>query len=443
MLFDETSYAREMPILNKSIGLNIEQRKRLTIGVELAARPTLLLFLDEPTSGRYSRMSCGSLLTLFSFAGLDSQTAWSICSLLRKLADNGQAILCTIHQPSAHLFQVFDRLILLAMGGKTLYFGDIGKSSKTVTSYFERHGARPCAEEENPAEWMFQITGASAGSENKQDWSAVWNTSEERNAVKAELAHMKDQLSQCPSSSLDASDTDALRPFAATFATQSRIVLKRVFQQYWRTPSYLYSKAALCLFSVSQINHRYNTHLRFFQALFIGFSFWKMPNSLQGLKNQMYAIFMLLVIFTNLCSQIMPHYASQLALYEARENPSKTYSWKVFVLSNIVVEIPWNSLSALLVFVSWYYPIGLRQNAVEANQGPEREALMFLFILAFLNFAGTFTNMVMAAVSFVEAAGNITNLLHSLCLIFCGYVPQPFTLDSQLLHSVAYISLVS
>ena len=83
-------------------GLNVEQRKRLTIGVELAAKPALLLFLDEPTSG------------------LDSQTAWSICTLLRKLANNGQAILCTIHQPSAILFQEFDNLLFLASGGRTV-----------------------------------------------------------------------------------------------------------------------------------------------------------------------------------------------------------------------------------------------------------------------------------------------------------------------------------
>lgn len=157
-----------------------------------------------------------------------------------------------------------------------------------------------------------------------------------------------------------------------------------------------------------------------------------MPNSLQGLQNQMYAIFMLLVIFTNVCSQIMPHYATQRTLYEARESPSKTYSWKVFVLSNMLVEIPWNSFAALLTFVSWYYPIGLRRNAAEANQGVEREGLMFLYILAFLNFAGTFTGMVMAAVDSVEAGGNITNLLHSLSLIFCGYVhlSHPFRIHS-------------
>jgi ATP-binding cassette subfamily G (WHITE) protein 2 (SNQ2) len=88
--------------------------------------------LDEPTSG------------------LDSQSAWAIVSFLRSLADKGQAILCTIHQPSAELFQVFDRLLLLKKGGKTVYFGDLGENSSTMLDYFERNGARHCEEEENP-----------------------------------------------------------------------------------------------------------------------------------------------------------------------------------------------------------------------------------------------------------------------------------------------------
>ena len=67
-------------------GLNVEQRKRLSIGVELAGKPALLLFLDEPTSG------------------LDSQSSEAILALLRKLAAGGLSILCTIHQPSAMLF---------------------------------------------------------------------------------------------------------------------------------------------------------------------------------------------------------------------------------------------------------------------------------------------------------------------------------------------------
>lgn len=55
-------------------GLSIEQRKRVTLGVELVAKPTLL-FLDEPTSG------------------LDGQSAYNIIRFLRKLVDGGQAVL--------------------------------------------------------------------------------------------------------------------------------------------------------------------------------------------------------------------------------------------------------------------------------------------------------------------------------------------------------------
>lgn len=112
-------------------GLNVEQRKLLTIGVELAAKPALLIFLDEPTSG------------------LDSQSSWAICAFLRKLANHGQAVLSTIHQPSALLFQQFDRLLFLAKGGRTVYFGDIGEQSQTLLTYFESNGARPCGPSEN------------------------------------------------------------------------------------------------------------------------------------------------------------------------------------------------------------------------------------------------------------------------------------------------------
>lgn len=73
---------------NAIIGsLDIEKKKRVTIGVELCARPRLLLFLDEPTSG------------------LDSQGATSIVALLRRLSDQGLAILCTIHQANQQQFE--------------------------------------------------------------------------------------------------------------------------------------------------------------------------------------------------------------------------------------------------------------------------------------------------------------------------------------------------
>jgi ABC-type multidrug transport system ATPase subunit len=211
-------------------GLNVEQRKRLTIGVELAARPELLLFLDEPTSG------------------LDSQTSWSICNLMEKLTKNGQAILCTIHQPSAALFQRFDRLLLLAKGGRTVYFGEVGQGSSVLVDYFRRNGAPDLEPGMNPAEYMLDVIGATPNAKNTNtDWPAVWRASPEYQEVQKELARLSEKADTTPTSTdpMDRSE------FAASLPRQVALVTKRVFQQYWRTPSYIFSKAVLTAGSVS------------------------------------------------------------------------------------------------------------------------------------------------------------------------------------------------
>ncbi|KAL1957338.1 hypothetical protein VTO42DRAFT_6127 [Malbranchea cinnamomea] len=370
-------------------GLNVEQRKRLTIGVELAARPQLLLFLDEPTSG------------------LDSQTSWSILDLIDTLTQHGQAILCTIHQPSAMLFQRFDRLLFLAKGGKTIYFGEIGENSSTLSSYFERNGAKPLSPGENPAEWMLEVIGAAPGSHSEIDWPKVWRESPEYRKVKEHLAELKSTLSSKP---IDQnSDPDSYKEYAAPFHVQLWECLIRVFAQYYRTPSYIWSKTALTILT----------------ALYIGFSFFKAKNSIQGMQNQMFSVFMLMTIFGNLVQQIMPHFVTQRSLYEARERPSKTYSWQAFMTANILVELPWNTLMSVLMFVCWYYPIGLNNNAKPTDAVNERGALMFLLIWTFLLFTSTFAHMIIAGIELAETGGNVANLLFSLCLIFCGVLATP------------------
>jgi ATP-binding cassette, subfamily G (WHITE), member 2, PDR len=217
-------------------GLNVEQRKRLTIGVELAARPQLLLFLDEPTSG------------------LDSQTSWSICNLMQKLTNNGQAILCTIHQPSAMLFQRFDRLLLLSRG-KTIYFGDIGRNSKVLVDYFVRNGAPKCPVGVNPAEYMLEVIGAAPGAHTEIDWPEVWGKSREHENVQQELERLASEGDA--QAVLDTHDGTEYNEFAATSYVQYTQVTKRLFQQYWRSPGYIYSKVILSAGAVSILYHIY------------------------------------------------------------------------------------------------------------------------------------------------------------------------------------------
>lgn len=210
-------------------GLNVEQRKRLTIGVELAAKPALLLFFDEPTSG------------------LDSQTAWSICTLMRNLANHGQAVLCTIHQPSAMLMQQFDRLLFLAKGGRTVYFGELGLHMRTLIEYFENKGSIKCPPNANPAEWMLEVIGAAPGSHADRDWADEWNSSSECEQVRRDLAAMKAELLEKP----EPPRVAGYGQFAMPIWYQFVVCIHRMFQQYWRSPGYLYSKAATAIIPVS------------------------------------------------------------------------------------------------------------------------------------------------------------------------------------------------
>lgn len=111
-------------------GISGGQRKRVNIGLELAADPALL-FLDEPTSG------------------LDATSSLLIIGSLKKLTDLGVTIISVIHQPRFSLFTLFDEVLLLGVGGHTVFLGGALEASP----YFERLGY-VMPNNENPADWL-------------------------------------------------------------------------------------------------------------------------------------------------------------------------------------------------------------------------------------------------------------------------------------------------
>ncbi|KKZ64366.1 hypothetical protein EMCG_09652 [[Emmonsia] crescens] len=132
----------------------------------------------------------------------------------------------------------------------------------------------------------------------------------------------------------------------------------------------------------------------------------------------MFGIFMLLTLFGQLIQQIRPHFVAQRALYEVCEGSSKTYSWKTIIISNIFVELPWNSLMSVLMFLCWYYPVGLYNNAEPTYAVNLRAMQMWLVLWKFLIFSSTFAHLMIAA----ENAGNLGNLLRPL---FRGFPATP------------------
>ncbi|KAE9566150.1 ZEB2-regulated ABC transporter 1 [Colletotrichum fructicola] len=371
-------------------GLNVEQRKKLTIGVELAARPALLLFLDEPTSG------------------LDSQTSLSICTLLETLRDNGQAILCTIHQPSAVLFERFDRLLLLARGGRTVYFGQIGRNAKVLLDYFVRNGGPQPKKGQNPAEYILDQVHASEGGNKGVDWPSAWRKSTEYGKVKAHLTRLKEKGNGSYHHSTQQQQQED-PPFAAPLAVQFSEVTKRLSRHYWRNPSYIYSKILLT----------------FGAALFIGLSLLNLPNTQVGITIQTIAIFMFLTTHLNLIQQSVPVFMTQRTLYEGREQLSRTYSWSAFMGAQIVVEMAYNAVMAPPAFLAWYYLVGLNRNAAETHETAARGGLAFLFMLVFFLQASTFGHMIGAAFNLADQAAGIGNLLFVMMFIFNGILATP------------------
>ncbi|KAG8087193.1 hypothetical protein GUJ93_ZPchr0010g8360 [Zizania palustris] len=121
-------------------GLSTEQRKRLTIAVELVANPSII-FMDEPTSG------------------LDARAAAIVMRTVRNTVDTGRTVVCTIHQPSIDIFEAFDELFLMKRGGEEIYVGPLGRHSCDLIEYFEGiEGVSKIKPGYNPATWMLEVT---------------------------------------------------------------------------------------------------------------------------------------------------------------------------------------------------------------------------------------------------------------------------------------------
>nr|ABR17534.1 unknown [Picea sitchensis] len=140
-------------------GLSTEQRKRLTIAVELVANPSII-FMDEPTSG------------------LDARAAAIVMRAVRNIVDTGRTVVCTIHQPSVDIFEAFDELLLMKQGGQIIYAGPLGHHSKNVIEYFEAIPGVPKIEDKhNPATWILEVTSMAAEQRLSIDFAQIYKES--------------------------------------------------------------------------------------------------------------------------------------------------------------------------------------------------------------------------------------------------------------------------
>ena len=364
-------------------GLGIGDRKRVTIGVELAARPDLLLFLDEPTSG------------------LDGQTAYNVVRFLKKLAAAGQAILCTIHQPNALLFEQFDRLLLLERGGRTIYFGPIGPNATHIVDYFAERGAE-CPEKVNMAEYMLDAIGAGSMKRiGNKPWSQLYKESELFQQNLAEIERIKQECSTS-SRGHEAQQDVQKNEYATPFAYQVKVVLHRALLSTWRQPDYQLTRL---------IQHAAI-------ALITGLCFLNLDNSTASLQYRIFGIFMATVLPAIILAQIEPFFIMARSVF-IREDSSKMYSGTVFAITQLIQEIPFGIASSVVYFLLFYYPAGFQGAS-------DRAGYFFAMLMVTELFAVTLGQAIAAISPSIYIASLFNPFVIVVLSLLCGVtIPYP------------------
>ncbi|KAK4478717.1 hypothetical protein RD792_014215 [Penstemon davidsonii] len=194
-------------------GLSTEQRKRLTIAVELVANPSII-FMDEPTSG------------------LDARAAAIVMRTVRNTVDTGRTVVCTIHQPSIDIFEAFDELLLMKRGGRVIYTGPLGRQSHKLIEYFEAiPGVPKIKDGYNPATWMLDVTTAAVEGQLKVDFADIY--------AKSSLYQRNQELIKELSTPTPGSkDLHFQSKYSQSFLSQCKACFWKQYKSYWRNPQY-------------------------------------------------------------------------------------------------------------------------------------------------------------------------------------------------------------
>ncbi|KAJ0085341.1 hypothetical protein Patl1_07685 [Pistacia atlantica] len=358
-------------------GLSIEQRKRLTIAVELVANPSII-FLDEPTTG------------------LDARAAAIVMRAVKNVTDTGRTIVCTIHQPSIEIFETFDELILLKRGGHIIYSGPLGQHSCRVIQYFEGvFGVPKITKNYNPATWMLEVTSPSTEAELGIDFAQIYKDStlyEYNNEL------VRESSTPPPSSR----DLNFPTRFPQNGWNQFRFCLWKQHLSYWRNPSYNLSRIVRVVVG----------------SLVFGLLFWDKGNKINNQQDMLRILgsMFISVIFLGItnCSSVAPSVATERTVMY-RERYSGMYSSLAFALAQVTIEIPYVFIQ-IVIFMAIAYPmIGFSRSV--------HKVLLFFIAMFFTQLYYLYLGMLLVALTPDIALSSIfTSAVYKLLSLFSGYM---------------------
>ncbi|XP_058112108.1 pleiotropic drug resistance protein TUR2-like [Magnolia sinica] len=388
MFIEEVMELIELTSLRESLvglpgvnGLSTEQRKRLTIAVELITNPSII-FMDEPTSG------------------LDARAAAIVMRTVRNTVDTGRTVVCTIHQPSIDIFEAFDELFLMKRGGEEIYIGPLGHHSSHLINYFEGiNGIHKIKDGYNPATWMLEVSSIAQEGILGVNFSEIYKNSDLFRRNKALIAEM----SSPPAGSKDLYFSSQ---YSQPFITQCIACLWKQRMSYWRNPPY----TAVRLLFTTVI------------ALTFGTIFWDLGSkttSQQDLFNAMGSMYAaVLFIGVQNASSVQPVVAVERTVFY-RERAAGMYSALPYAFAQVVVEIPYILVQTLVYGVIVYAMIQFEWTAAKF--------FWYLFFMFFTLLYFTFYGMMAVGLTpNHDIAAIVSSAFYALWNLFAGFIiPQP------------------
>ncbi|XP_010249930.1 PREDICTED: pleiotropic drug resistance protein 1-like [Nelumbo nucifera] len=358
-------------------GLSTEQRKRLTIAVELVANPSII-FMDEPTSG------------------LDARAAAIVMRTVRNTVDTGRTVVCTIHQPSIDIFEAFDELFLMKRGGEEIYVGPLGHNSCHLIKYFEEiEGVSKIKYGYNPATWMLEVTTVAQEETLGVSFADVYKNSELYRRNKSLIQ----ELSTPPPGS---KDLYFPTKYSQSFFTQCMACLWKQHWSYWRNPPYI---AVRFIFTT-------------FIALLFGTIFWDLGSKrsrqqdLFNAMGSMYAAVLFLGIQN--ASSVQPVVAVERTVFY-RERAAGMYSALPYAFGQVMIEIPHIFVQAVVYGVIVYAMIGFEWTAAKF--------FWYLFFMYFTLLYFTFYGMMAVAVTpNHNVAAIVSSAFYGIWNLFSGFI---------------------
>jgi hypothetical protein len=183
---------------------------------------------------------------------LDASAAAVVMRGLKRIAQSGRAVCCTIHQPSIAIFNDFDELLLLKRGGETVFFGELGDHSTFLINYLESFDATPKIHPgENPATWMLTTIGAGSSSSGIPPFDYAGSYT--KSALRQKCISRIDKI--C-SDATAAKKLEFSHEYATSYATQASAVFYRTCTVYFRSPSYNVTRVMVAIVGTFKCENR-------------------------------------------------------------------------------------------------------------------------------------------------------------------------------------------